>query len=101
MVALCLVVAKLPGWRGSLSDFACGAAPIAISAIYVCNLIEMPGYAAALGASHLVSLVASNEQPPTPAPIIGDRDHRVARSEPRDPRSRPFRQGPQLQDRNE
>jgi predicted protein tyrosine phosphatase len=48
-----------------------------MSLIYVCNLIEMPGHAAALGVSHLVSLVAPNEQPPTPAPIIQDRHHRV------------------------
>jgi len=48
-----------------------------MSLIYVCNLIEMPGHAEALGVSHLVSLVAPNEQPPTPAPVAGDRHHRV------------------------
>ncbi|MGH6897584.1 MAG: tyrosine phosphatase family protein, partial [Geminicoccaceae bacterium] len=48
-----------------------------MSAIYVCNLIEMPGHAEALGISHLVSLVAPNEQPPTPTRIPGDRHHRV------------------------
>jgi predicted protein tyrosine phosphatase len=48
-----------------------------MSVIYVCNLIEMPGHAAALRVSHLVSLVAPNEQPPTPVPILEDRHHRV------------------------
>jgi predicted protein tyrosine phosphatase len=50
---------------------------IAMSSIYVCNLIEMPGHAEALGVSHLVSLVAPNEQPPTPPGIAGHRHHRV------------------------
>jgi predicted protein tyrosine phosphatase len=45
--------------------------------IYVCNLVEMPGHVEALGVSHLVSLVAPNEQPPTPAVLAGDRHHRV------------------------
>jgi predicted protein tyrosine phosphatase len=45
--------------------------------IYVCNLIEMPGHAQALGVSHLVSLVAPVEQPPTPAVIAAERHHRV------------------------
>ena len=49
-----------------------------MSVIYVCNLIEMPGHAAALRVSHLVSLVAPNEQPPTPMGIAGERHHRVA-----------------------
>jgi predicted protein tyrosine phosphatase len=48
-----------------------------MSSIYVCNLIEMPGHAEALGVSHLVSLVAPVEQPPTPAGIGTDRHHRV------------------------
>jgi predicted protein tyrosine phosphatase len=48
-----------------------------MSLLYVCNLVEMPGHAAALGVSHLVSLVAPNEQPPTPPPILEDRHHRV------------------------
>jgi len=48
-----------------------------MSSIYVCNLIEMPGHAETLGVRHLVSLVAPNEQPPTPTPIAGDRHHRV------------------------
>jgi predicted protein tyrosine phosphatase len=48
-----------------------------MSSIYVCNLIEMPEHAEALGVRHLVSLVAPNEQPPTPTPIVGDRHHRV------------------------
>jgi predicted protein tyrosine phosphatase len=46
--------------------------------IYVCNLIEMPGHAEALDVSHLVSLVAPTEQPPTPMGIAGQRHHRVA-----------------------
>jgi predicted protein tyrosine phosphatase len=46
--------------------------------IYVCNLIEMPGQVEALGVSHLVSLVAPSEQPPTPAVIAGHCHHRVA-----------------------
>ena len=48
-----------------------------MSYIYVCNLIEMPAHAAALKVSHLVSLVAPNEQPATPACITVDRHHRV------------------------
>jgi predicted protein tyrosine phosphatase len=47
------------------------------SIIYVCNLIEMPEHVEALGVSHLVSLVAPNEQPPTPSGIAGHRHHRV------------------------
>jgi predicted protein tyrosine phosphatase len=45
--------------------------------IYVCNLIEMPDHAEALGVSHLVSLVSPNEQPLTPTGITADRHHRV------------------------
>ena len=45
--------------------------------IYVCNLIEMPQHAEALGVSHLVSLVSPDEQPPTPAAIAAERHHRV------------------------
>lgn len=45
--------------------------------IYVCNLIEMPRYAEALGVSHLVSLVSPDEQPPTPAIVAAERHHRV------------------------
>jgi predicted protein tyrosine phosphatase len=48
-----------------------------MSSIYVCNLIEMPEHAEALGVSHLVSLVAPVEQPATPAGIASDRHHRV------------------------
>ena len=45
--------------------------------IYVCNLMEMPDHAAALGVSHLVSLVAPDELPPTPPCIRSDRHHRI------------------------
>jgi predicted protein tyrosine phosphatase len=45
--------------------------------IYVCNLLEMAGHAEALGASHLISLVAPGEQPATPACIMFERHHRV------------------------
>lgn len=45
--------------------------------IYVCNLIEMPKHAEALGVSHLVSLVSPDEQPPTPTMIAPERHHRV------------------------
>jgi predicted protein tyrosine phosphatase len=45
--------------------------------IYVCNLIEMPKHAEALGVSHLVSLVSPDEQPPTPTVIAAERHHRV------------------------
>lgn len=45
--------------------------------IYVCNLVEMPEHVEALKVSHLVSLVAPDEQPATPAAIAVDRHHRV------------------------
>jgi len=45
--------------------------------IYVCNLHEMPGHVAALGPTHLVSLVAPDEQPQTPAGIELERHLRV------------------------
>jgi predicted protein tyrosine phosphatase len=45
--------------------------------IYVCNLVEMPAHAKALGVGHLVSLVSPNEQPPTPDGIAAARHHRV------------------------
>jgi predicted protein tyrosine phosphatase len=45
--------------------------------IYVCSLLEMPGHVEALGPSHLVSLVAPVEQPPTPAGIVAERHLRV------------------------
>lgn len=46
--------------------------------IYVCNLMEMPEHAAALRVTHMVSLVAPGEQPPTPACVAADRHHRVS-----------------------
>jgi predicted protein tyrosine phosphatase len=48
-----------------------------MSHIYVCNLMEMPEYAEALRVSHLVSLVAPDELPPTPLCIRSDRHHRI------------------------
>lgn len=45
--------------------------------IYVCNLLEMPEHAVSLGPSHLVSLVAAEEQPPTPEGIGADRHLRI------------------------
>jgi predicted protein tyrosine phosphatase len=45
--------------------------------IYVCNIEEMPIQAAALNPTHLLSLVSTAEQPPTPAGIAFDRHHRV------------------------
>jgi predicted protein tyrosine phosphatase len=45
--------------------------------IYVCNLFEMPGHVEALGASHLISLVPAEEQPPTPAGLDPDRHLRI------------------------
>ena len=44
--------------------------------IYVCNLMEMPLREGA-EVSHLVSLVALDEQPATPQCIRSDRHHRV------------------------
>jgi predicted protein tyrosine phosphatase len=49
-----------------------------MSSIYVCNLLEMPAHVEGLQPSHLVSLVAPTEQPPTPMGIAGHRHHRVA-----------------------
>jgi len=46
--------------------------------IYVCSLEEMPWRAEQLRPSHLVSLVASHEQPPTPPRIAGARHLRLA-----------------------
>lgn len=45
--------------------------------IYVCNLLEMASHARALAPSHLVSLVAPHEQPPTPDGIAAGRHLRV------------------------
>lgn len=38
--------------------------------IYVCNLHEMPGHVGTVRPSHLISLVTSAEQPPTPDGIL-------------------------------
>jgi predicted protein tyrosine phosphatase len=45
--------------------------------IYVCSMLDMPGHVEFLQPSHLISLVAPGEQPPTPAGIAIDRHHRV------------------------
>jgi predicted protein tyrosine phosphatase len=45
--------------------------------IYVCNLHEMPGHCLAVGPSHLVSLVAPGELPPTPESIRVERHLRL------------------------
>jgi predicted protein tyrosine phosphatase len=45
--------------------------------IYVCNLAEMSGHVEKLGPSHLVSLVTSEEQPPTPAGLLVERHLRL------------------------
>ena len=45
--------------------------------IYVCNLLEMPVHVEALAPSHLVSLLAPGELPPTPGSILADRHLRI------------------------
>ena len=45
--------------------------------IYVCNLHEMPTHAGVLRPSHLISLVTSVEQPPTPDGILIERHLRL------------------------
>ena len=45
--------------------------------IYVCNLHEMPNHVKMLGPTHLVSLVAPNEMPPTPKGVELHRHLRV------------------------
>jgi predicted protein tyrosine phosphatase len=45
--------------------------------IYVCNLHEMPDHCVALAPSHLVSLVAPGELPPTPETILVERHLRI------------------------
>ncbi len=45
--------------------------------IYVCGKREMPGHVRELRPSHLVSLVESENQPPTPEEIFSERHHRV------------------------
>jgi hypothetical protein len=41
--------------------------------IFVCNLHEMPAHVGLLRPSHLISLVTSDEQPPTPDEILIER----------------------------
>jgi predicted protein tyrosine phosphatase len=45
--------------------------------IFVCNLHEMPTHVGVLRQSHLVSLVTSIEQPPTPDGILIQRHLRI------------------------
>lgn len=45
--------------------------------LYVCNIFEMPNQVEVLSPSHLVSLVAPSEQPPTPEGVASDRHLRV------------------------
>jgi predicted protein tyrosine phosphatase len=45
--------------------------------VYVCSLEEMPRHVQRLRPSHLVSLVAPEEQPPTPPGIAGSRHLRL------------------------
>ena len=45
--------------------------------IYVCGLAEMPEHVRDLRPSHLVSLLSSAEQPPTPDEVPAENHHRV------------------------
>ncbi|MDX1540579.1 MAG: hypothetical protein R3349_04170 [Geminicoccaceae bacterium] len=45
--------------------------------IYVCNLHDMPSHVGTVQPSHLVSLVTSAEQPPTPETILVERHLRI------------------------
>jgi predicted protein tyrosine phosphatase len=45
--------------------------------IYVCNLQDLPSHIQALSPSHLVSLVAAEEQPATPSGMLVERHLRV------------------------
>lgn len=45
--------------------------------IYICSLAEMPAHVRALNPSHLVSLLAAEQQPPTPDGFARARHHRV------------------------
>ncbi len=45
--------------------------------IYICSLAEMPEHVRSLQPSHLVSLLSSTEQPPTPDGFDTARHHRV------------------------
>lgn len=46
--------------------------------IYVCNLEDMARHAAAIRPSHLVSVITSEYQPPTPSGISAERHLRIA-----------------------
>ena len=48
-----------------------------LAMIFVCNLHEMPTHVGVLRPSHLVSLVTSGEQPPTPDGILIERHLRI------------------------
>jgi predicted protein tyrosine phosphatase len=54
--------------------------------VCVCNLNEMPRHVAALRPSHLVSLVAPDEQPETPAGFARGRHIRIAIDDITEPR---------------
>jgi predicted protein tyrosine phosphatase len=45
--------------------------------IYVCNLIDMPGHCDVVRPSHLISLVTTDEQPPTPTGLLVERHLRL------------------------
>ncbi|MGH6912327.1 MAG: tyrosine phosphatase family protein [Geminicoccales bacterium] len=45
--------------------------------IYVCNILELPEHCLSLAPSHVVSLVAPDEQPPTPSGIATERHLRL------------------------
>lgn len=45
--------------------------------IYICSLAEMAAHVHALKPSHLVSLLAAEQQPPTPDGFAPERHHRV------------------------
>jgi predicted protein tyrosine phosphatase len=48
-----------------------------LAMIFVCNLHDMPTHVRVLRPSHLVSLVTSAEQPPTPDGILIERHLRI------------------------
>jgi predicted protein tyrosine phosphatase len=59
----------------------------ALVMIFVCNLHEMPTHVGVLRPSHLVSLVTSGEQPPTPEGILIERHLRIETTISPSPRS--------------
>jgi predicted protein tyrosine phosphatase len=63
--------------RGTTGRHCPDPEPARAEMIYVCNLQEMPGHCMALAPSHLVSLVAPGELPPTPDSILIERHLRL------------------------